>query len=306
MKRIDSIHFDYYRIFYYVAKYQSISTAANMLYLTQPTISRTIQQLEEEVGAKLFVRTKKGVYLTAEGNILYPHVAEAIEHLNKATQDLVNYFSGDSGSITMASTETSFHVCGSDYLNWFRHQNPNVSVNIRLAHTMECIELVRNGLADFALITGPISITNERLNSTPLKSFQDLMVGSEKYRFLQGEKQSEEKLSEYPFITVKLYMVDEHYLKQVTQFYFNVTGTTQPIINVSNFFMAKSLIQKGLGIGALPEPLIRQELNEGTLYRIPLESEMRERQIFLLTCPEHQIPAISKKFIEQMIPYFKG
>ena len=174
MKRIDSIHFDYYRIFYYVAKYQSISTAAGMLYLTQPTVSRTIQQLEEEVGAKLFVRTKKGVYLTAEGNILYPHIAEAMEHLNKASQDLQNYFSGDSGSITIASTETSFHVCGSEFIDSFRQKNPNVSVTIRHAHTMECVDLVRNGLVDLALITGPINITNEKLNSTPLKSFQDL------------------------------------------------------------------------------------------------------------------------------------
>ncbi len=306
MKRIDSIPFDYYRIFYYVAKYRSISTAAAMLYLTQPTISRTIKQLEEEIGSKLFVRTKKGVYLTAEGNILYPHVAEAIEHLNKATQDLANYFSGDSGSITIATTETSFHVCGSDYLKWFRQQNPNVSVNLNLSHTLDCIEQVLSGLADFALITGPISITNEKLNSIPLTSFQDLIVGTEKYRFLQEKKQSPDKLSKYPFITVKLYMTDELYLKQVTQFFFNVTGTDQPIINVSNFFMAKSMIMNGLGIGSMPEPLIQQELTEGTLYRIPLETEMAKRQIFLLTCPENQIPAISKKCIEQIIPYFKG
>lgn len=72
-----SVSYDYYKIFYYVAKYRNITAAANALFLSQPTVSRTIQNLETELGCQLFIRSKKGVVLTPEGEILYRYVSRA-------------------------------------------------------------------------------------------------------------------------------------------------------------------------------------------------------------------------------------
>ena len=71
------ISFDYYRAFYYVAKYGSISQAAEALMNNQPNVSRTIKNLESELNCTLFVRSRKGVELTPEGEMLYAHVAAA-------------------------------------------------------------------------------------------------------------------------------------------------------------------------------------------------------------------------------------
>lgn len=62
-----SVNFDHYKIFYYVAKYQNITFAADLLFLSQPTVSRCIQNLEAETGCRLFDRSKKGVSLTPGG-----------------------------------------------------------------------------------------------------------------------------------------------------------------------------------------------------------------------------------------------
>ena len=64
------ISFDYYRAFYYVAKYGSISQAAEALMNNQPNVSRTIKNLESELNCTLFVRSRKGVELTPEGEML--------------------------------------------------------------------------------------------------------------------------------------------------------------------------------------------------------------------------------------------
>ena len=65
-----NVSYDYYRIFYYVAKYGSFTQAASMLLNNQPNISRAMKTLESELGCTLFIRSNKGVTLTPEGEVL--------------------------------------------------------------------------------------------------------------------------------------------------------------------------------------------------------------------------------------------
>ena len=62
-------NFEYYKIFYYVAKYGNLTRAANVMRTSQPAITRTIHNLENELGCRLFIRSKKGVELTPEGKM---------------------------------------------------------------------------------------------------------------------------------------------------------------------------------------------------------------------------------------------
>ena len=75
------ISYDYYRIFYYVAKYKSISQAAKQLLQNQPNLSKAIQNLESALDCTLFIRTRHGVTLTPEGEKLYAHIKIAFEHI---------------------------------------------------------------------------------------------------------------------------------------------------------------------------------------------------------------------------------
>lgn len=66
-----NINFEYYKIFYHVAKASSISAAARELCISQPAVSQAVKALEQAIGIELFIRTKKGVSLTNAGEILY-------------------------------------------------------------------------------------------------------------------------------------------------------------------------------------------------------------------------------------------
>lgn len=78
------MNFDFYRTFYYVGKYQSITAAAKALYVTQPTVTHAIQSLERELGCSLFIRSQKGVRFTPEGEKFYTAVAAACETIFQA------------------------------------------------------------------------------------------------------------------------------------------------------------------------------------------------------------------------------
>ena len=76
-----AITYDYYRLFYYVAQCRSFTRAATVLENNQPNITRCMNNLEQELGCKLFVRSHRGVSLTPEGERLYQRVAAANEQL---------------------------------------------------------------------------------------------------------------------------------------------------------------------------------------------------------------------------------
>ena len=79
---------DYYRIFYYVARYKSFSNAAEMLGSNQPNITRCMNILENELDCKLLIRSHKGIQLTTEGEHLFRHVAIAIEQLTYGEKEI--------------------------------------------------------------------------------------------------------------------------------------------------------------------------------------------------------------------------
>lgn len=80
--KILAVPYDYYRIFYYVAQHKSFTRAAEVLGNNQPNITRCMNNLEQDLGCKLFIRTNRGISLTPEGVRLYgrqpPHLSSCV------------------------------------------------------------------------------------------------------------------------------------------------------------------------------------------------------------------------------------
>ena len=95
---------DFYRVFYYVAQCRSISRAAEMLYSNQPNVTRTIKNLEQALGCKLFIRSNRGVTLTPEGEKLYAHISTAMEQIQTGEQALRSAVDLESGTISIGVT----------------------------------------------------------------------------------------------------------------------------------------------------------------------------------------------------------
>ena len=104
-----NVNLEYYRIFYYVAKYQNFTRAARAMGNSQPNITRAMNLLEQEIHCTLFIRTNRGVRLTPEGEKLYIRVsADGIEYLSSGKTADFPY------GISRHSSEDlqSFHATG--------------------------------------------------------------------------------------------------------------------------------------------------------------------------------------------------
>ena len=100
------VTYDYYRIFYYAAKYKSFSQAATILMSNQPNVTRAIHNLESQLGCRLFIRSNRGAELTPEGERLYSHVAIAYDHLHAAELELENEKKLEQGTVTIRCWES--------------------------------------------------------------------------------------------------------------------------------------------------------------------------------------------------------
>ena len=115
---------EYYKIFYYVAKYSSFTRAAGILMSSQPSVSRTIKLLEQDLGCTLFTRTQKGVTLTPEGLDLYQHIRVAYEEILAGEALLKRECGLEEGSIQIGANETALHCFLFEKLEP-RNQDPN-------------------------------------------------------------------------------------------------------------------------------------------------------------------------------------
>ena len=147
------ITYDYYRIFYYVARYGSFSRAAEVLLRGQPNITKTINSLEAQLGCKLFLRSNKGVNLTPEGEKLFHHVEIAFDNLSKAESEIISERNLDGGLISIATTEIGLYGSLLPALTRFNKVYPNVKFRLANLNSPQAMEAVKNGVADFAVVT---------------------------------------------------------------------------------------------------------------------------------------------------------
>ena len=126
------VNFEYYRSFYYVAKYGNFTKAARALGNSQPNITRAMNLLEQEVGCTLFIRTNRGVRLTPEGERLYIRVSAAMAQLLAAEEELTDRTGLEHGSISIGATETALNIYLLDQLRAFHMEHPGIRLKIRI------------------------------------------------------------------------------------------------------------------------------------------------------------------------------
>ena len=145
-----NINYEYYKVFYYVARYKSITIASKLLYNNQPNISRIIKKLEEELACPLFIRQRHGVSLTPEGEKLYKHIALAYEQISLAEIELNKDKDLLAGTLSIAVSEIALHCLLLPVLKEYKANYPNIRIKISNHSTPQAIESLRKGLVDIA------------------------------------------------------------------------------------------------------------------------------------------------------------
>lgn len=170
---------NYYKIFYETAKSGSISKAAESLYISQPAVSKSVTKLEQSLGQILFIRSKKGVKLTEEGQTLFEYLKKAFDSIDTAEKTLKRIGAFGMGQIRIGvSTSLCKHILLS-YLQDFIKENPHVKISIACHPTFETIQLLKADKIDIGLICD--TPVGRPYHFTPLRSIHDTFVTTQTY-----------------------------------------------------------------------------------------------------------------------------
>lgn len=143
---------NHYKVFYTVANTGNISKAAELLYISQPAISKSISRLEEGLHVKLFLRSSKGVSLTEEGQILYNHIEKAFSSISQGEEEVKRINDLGIGQLKIGvSTSLCKHIL-LEHLQSYITKNPHIKVIIDCHSTINTMKLLTDGKIDIGLI----------------------------------------------------------------------------------------------------------------------------------------------------------
>ena len=171
------INYDYYHMFYYVAKYGSVTQAARVLFCNQPNLTRAIKTLEGELGCSLFIRNNRGVKLTPEGSRLYERVRVAFESIEAGETEIIESRNLKTGSVYVATSEVALHCVLLPALKEYRTLYPGIRVKISNHSTPQAIDAIKNGIADIAVVTTP-TVPSATLEEIAVSKFREVAVCS--------------------------------------------------------------------------------------------------------------------------------
>lgn len=162
--------------FLMVAREENITKAANILHVTQPTLSRQLIQLEKELGVKLFIRSSHNVSLTEEGMLLKRRAKELLSLAEKTKQEILQEKEQISGVISIGSGELLSMSCFAQLLSEFREQHPKVQYDIFSGNVDNIKERIDKGLIDLALFMEPVDMKKYEFIRMPMKEEWGILI----------------------------------------------------------------------------------------------------------------------------------
>lgn len=287
------ISFDYYKVFYYVAKHKSFTVAAEKLFINQPNVTRTVKMLEEQLGCVLFYRSKRHVDLTPEGEKLYRHIQIAYEHIRLAEQEVTSEKKLQSGSIFVGTSETALYGLLLPVLKNFRAQFGDIKLRVGNYTTDQALAALNDGFVDFAIIVTPFDKT-DKISVTELRSFSEPAVCGNAFPELCGRRVALKELVAYPIVGFGHTKTYEYYAARFSEY-----GLVfSPDIEVATMDQIVPMIENDLGVGFVPEFFLNEK---SKVRKIDLVEKIPDRKICLVKRTDRPLSFAASKLESEIV-----
>ena len=289
------IRFDLYRIFYFAAKSGSFSSAAKILFTSQPAISQAIKQLEEQLGASLFLRTPKGILLTTEGKLLFSYIEKSYGLISAAEKKFMEFQQRNSGSLQIAVCSA---ICKYELLlslAEYHRLYPRLKINTLDTSSEQISQLLASGQIELGIIN-PTSVDLQPFDILSKISLQDCFVASKSLVENLPPKISLQDLStSYPFIALQKDSSTRHYLES---FFKQHQLSFGPQMEVSHLDLLVAFAIKNMGVAFVPKEYVQQEIQSGDLAVIELSEPIPQRHVLMIKLKDFSLSPAASAFVD--------
>ncbi|MFW2488894.1 LysR family transcriptional regulator [Clostridium chromiireducens] len=289
-----------YKVFFIVSKYKNISHASEVLYVSQPAVSKSIKTLENALGVKLFLRSSKGVTLTSEGEVLYNHIENGFDEFLLGERLIEKLKNKDMGNIVIGVST----AIGKNYLvpklESFIKIYPNFKINIINRPTIDTVQLVQEDKIDLAIVGPPQN--DDNLQFVKLSRIHDILVASPGYLKKLSYTSLEDLFNRGSFMLLENPNVTRNH---IDNYFSNQNVNIIPDIEASNMDFLIECAKIGLGITSVIKEFILEDLKNKKLKEITLNTPIPQRHIGVIYKNASNLSIASKTLIDYLKNYTK-
>lgn len=279
-----------------IAREGNMTRAAETLHVSQPTLSKAIKELEEELGKKLFIRHRVSVELTDEGMLLRKRAEEILEMVSKTEEEFQALDDITGGDIYIGCAESYLIKYLGDAIKEFQEQYPDFRFHLTSGDTSQVVERMDRGLIDLCFIVEPPDLSRYNHLEMPGTDVWGLIVPADSVLAKKTEITFED------LQTIPIMISDQALKADLTRWcgekidQLTLAGTLTLSYNGSVF------VKEGLGAMLTFDKLIDTSKESGLVFR-PLTPKL-ENKMYLIWKQYQVFSPIAERFLQHLTEYF--
>lgn len=287
-------HLEYYKVFYYVAKYRSLTAAAEQLAISQPAVSQAVKMLENGVGTKLFIRTSRGVRLTAEGEILARYVSKGYEQIELGEKKLAQMLDLEIGELRIGASDMTLRFYLLPYLEQFHEQYPGIKVTVSNAPTPETLDSLLEGKIDFGVVSTPFDGA-PGIEAVRVKEIEDIFIGGLKFRSYKNRMLDLQEVERLPIISLEKKTSTRKFMDA----FLEENGVElNPEFELATSDMIVQFTLRNMGIGCIMREFAEEYLETGRLFALRFNKIIPRRHFCIVTDEKNPLSAAGRKLLD--------
>lgn len=245
-------------IFYETANSLNMTEVGKRLYISQPSVSQAIKEMEKELGVSLFDRIGKKLYLTYEGEIYLKYVKRILNLYDEVKITLENSRTNINGKIRVGATTTIGVYVLPEIVKHFLTKNSDVEISIVIENTTAIEKMIIDNTVDIAFVEGEIKCTevidNQIISDRLIfiKSKDTNLYNNKKLHLIVREEGSGTR--DIVESTLRINQIDYNILMEL--------GSTEAILKV---------VEVGLGVACVPYICAQEKIKQGLLEELKIE-----------------------------------
>lgn len=281
------------KVFCDIVDLRSFSKAAEANELSQPTVSRLVQQLEDRLEGQLIDRSKRPLQLTPLGQAYYDGCKRLVEQYIELEASLRQATAPLAMTIRVAAIYSVGLWDMGQYVERFETNHPHARVHIDYLHPAQVYEHVLAGTADLGLVSFPSR--SRELNVLPWREEEMVVACSPRHPLARLEAVRPDRLTGEKFVGFDKGLVIR---REIDRFLREHGVSVDVDLEFDNIENIKKGIEIDAGLALLPEPTLRQELRAGAICALHLEGCRLVRPLGIIHRRQHQLSSSALAFIE--------
>lgn len=287
---------EYYKVFYYVAKYGSVTKAAGELAISQPAVSQALKQLERQLEVSLFYRAAKGVKLTSEGELLFRYVEKGYEQIELGVKKVRQLQNLELGEIHIGASDMTLQYYLLPYLEKFHEKYPEIKVTVTNAPTPETLNFLKEGRIDFGIVSTPFGETAD-LKITEVREIEDVFVGGRRFISYKNRTLDLQELEKLPLICLEKNTSTRRYMDEYLE---RNQVAIQPEFELATSDMIVQFALRNLGVASVVKDFAKDYVDAGLLFELRFNKMIPKRKFCVVQNIKMPLSAAAGKLLEMM------